>query len=287
MRSNDRIGWLAAVPFLLVHVVAIVFVAVEGFSWSGFGLAVLLYYVRMFGITGGNHRYFSHKTYQTSRAFQFVLALLGTLSVQKGVLWWASHHRNHHKYSDKPEDIHSMKLRGFFWSHVGWILSHKYDATEWDEIRDFAKYKELVWLNRYHLIPITASAVLLYAAGGWFAMGWGFFVSTVMLWHGTFTINSLAHWLGRRRYATTDESRNSLILALLTMGEGWHNNHHYYPKAVNQGFFWWEIDVTYYILRLLSVFGIVWDLKTPPLKIRDRAPIASRRRDRAAALHVS
>jgi stearoyl-CoA desaturase (delta-9 desaturase) len=282
--GKGSIGWLSSIPFLLVHVAAVVFVIAYGFSWKGLGLAVLFYYIRMFGITGGNHRYFAHKTYQTSRAFQLVLALLGTISVQKGVLWWAAHHRVHHKFSDKPEDIHSMKQRGFLWSHVGWILSHKYDATEWDQIPDFAKYPELRWLNRFHLIPITAFAVILFLCGGWFALGWGFFVSTSLLWHGTFTINSLSHWLGRRRYATTDESRNSLLLALLTMGEGWHNNHHYYPKAANQGFFWWEIDMTYYILRLLSLVGVVWDVKTPPLKIRDRAAITRAART-APALH--
>jgi len=274
--SLTRIAWLTSIPFFAVHVAAVAGVWALGWSWKGFLLAVGFYYLRMFGITAGNHRYFAHRTYKTSRVFQFVLAFIGTLSVQKGVLWWAAHHRLHHKFSDKPGDIHSRKINGFIWSHVGWILARKHDETEWDQIRDFRAYPELVWLNRWHLVPITAFALTLYLTLGWWGIVWGFFVSTSMLWHGTFTINSLAHWIGRRRYATTDDSRNSLILALITLGEGWHNNHHYYPKAVNQGFFWWEIDVTYYVLRTLSVFGIVWDLHTPPAKIRDRAPITSR-----------
>ncbi|WP_394847596.1 acyl-CoA desaturase [Pendulispora brunnea] len=274
--SLSRIAWITSIPFFAVHVAAVAGVWALGWSWKGFLLAVGFYYLRMFGITAGNHRYFAHRTYKTSRVFQFVLAFIGTLSVQKGVLWWAAHHRLHHKFSDKPGDIHSRKLNGFLWSHVGWILARKYDETEWDQIRDFRAYPELVWLNRWHLVPITAFAVTLYLTLGWWGLVWGFFVSTSLLWHGTFTINSLAHWIGRRRYTTTDDSRNSLLLALITLGEGWHNNHHYYPKAVNQGFFWWEIDVTYYVLRVLSVFGIVWDLHTPPAKIRDRAPIASR-----------
>ena len=274
--SLTRIAWLTSIPFFFVHVAAVVGVIMLGWSWKGFALTVGLYYLRMFGITAGNHRYFAHRTYKTSRAFQFVLALIGTLSVQKGVLWWAAHHRLHHKFSDKPGDVHSRKLQGFFWSHVGWIIARKYDETEWDQIRDFRGYPELVWLNRFHLVPIVTFAVGLFLAGGTWALVWGFFVSTTLLWHGTFTINSLAHWMGRRRYATTDDSKNSLILALITLGEGWHNNHHYYPKAVNQGFFWWEVDGTYYVLRALSALGIVWDLHTPPTKIRDRAPLASR-----------
>jgi len=270
VEEDDRIDWPAAIPFWGIHVLAVVGIWRLGFSWKGVAIAVFFYYLRMFAVTAGYHRYFAHKTYKTSRAFQFFLALLAQSSTQKGALWWAAHHRNHHKYSDKPEDIHSMKLRGFLWSHVGWILMHKYDATEWQEIQDFAKFPELRWLNRYHVVPTLILATLLYVFGGWTWLVWGYLVSTSFLWHGTFSINSLAHWLGRRRYATTDESRNSLFLALITMGEGWHNNHHYFPKSTSQGFYWWEIDMSYMILRALAAVGIVWDLQTIPKKIRDR-----------------
>jgi stearoyl-CoA desaturase (delta-9 desaturase) len=264
---------VASIPFALVHVVAIVGVALLGFSWSGVLLALGLYYLRMFGITAGFHRYFSHRGYKTSRAFQFVLALIGTLSVQKGVLWWAAHHRDHHRWSDMPEDIHSPVQRGFLFSHVGWILCHRYDRTKVERIRDFASYPELVWLNQYYLIPQVAFAVLLFLVGGVHALVWGFFVSTTLLWHGTFSINSLTHLFGKKRYESKDESRNSLILALVTMGEGWHNNHHFYQSTANMGFFWWEIDLSYYVLRALSWVGVVWDLRKPPRWVLEEAPL--------------
>ena len=276
--ASKRPQLFTSIPFFAVHVVAVLGVFWVGFSWSGLLLAVALYYVRMFFVTAGFHRYFAHKTYKTSRAFQFVLAVMAQTTTQKGVLWWAGHHRLHHKLSDKPGDVHSLKLDGFFWSHVGWILSTKHEATDLATLPDLAGYPELRWLNRFHLVPSLALAAALWLTGGTWALYWGFFVSTTALWHGTFTINSLCHWMGRRRYATTDESKNSLILALVTLGEGWHNNHHYYPRAVNQGFYWWEIDITYYVLRGLAAVGLVWDLQTVPKKIRDRGAAVRKRR---------
>lgn len=262
-----RIDWLGSLPFFGVHLAAVAGIAWLGWSWSGFALALALYYVRMFGVTAGYHRYFSHRTFRTSRFFQFVLALLAMSSVQKGVLWWASHHRIHHKFSDQPGDVHSVARDGFLWGHVGWILSRKYKDTDLDRVRDLARYPELRWLDRWYVVPGVAFALATFAAGSWWGLVWGFLVSTTLLWHGTFTINSLSHLYGRRRYATGDDSRNSLVLALITMGEGWHNNHHYYQRATNQGFFWWELDLSYYILRLLSLIGVVWDLHTPPSRV--------------------
>jgi len=259
----------STVPFWAMHVVAIAGVIWLGWSWSGLALAIAFYYLRMFGITAGYHRYFSHRSFKTSRAGQFFFALLGTLAVQKGVLWWSAHHRRHHKHSDQPDDVHSPRQGGFWWSHVGWILDSVHEETDWRRIPDLAKFPELVWLNRWYLVVNVASAVLLLAIGGAWALVWGFFVSTVLLWHGTFTINSFSHIIGRRRYQTTDDSRNNLILALITMGEGWHNNHHYYMRATNQGFFWWEIDLSYYLLRLMQLAGLVWDIHTPPRHVLD------------------
>ena len=258
-----------SLPFFLAHLAAVIGVAVLGFSWKGLLLAVVIYYVRMFGVTAGYHRYFSHRTFRTGRVMQLILALLAMSSAQKGVLWWAAHHRAHHKYSDLPGDVHSAKLDGFWWSHVGWIISSKHEDTDMSKVKDLAAYPELRWLNRWFLVPPVVLGVGLWLAGGWFALVWGMFVSTTLLWHGTFTINSLTHLFGRRRYATTDNSRNSFLLALVTMGEGWHNNHHYYQRSVNQGFFWWEIDPTYYLLRALAAVGLVWDLHTPPRRVRD------------------
>jgi stearoyl-CoA desaturase (Delta-9 desaturase) len=263
MKKRDY-GWLVSAPFFGVHVAAVVGVALLGWSWKGFALAMALYFIRMFGVTGGYHRYFAHRTYRTSRPFQFVLAWLATSSLQKGVLWWAAHHRDHHKHSDTKLDPHSWREEGFWWSHVGWILSNDTDETDFKKISDFARYPELRWLNKYHLVPGVLLGVALFLIGSWPALVWGLFVSTTLLWHGTFSINSLAHWWGRRRYKTTDASKNSLALALVTMGEGWHNNHHYYPRSTAQGFFWWEVDATYYVLFCLSKLRLVWDLHTPP-----------------------
>ena len=268
--QQDRTISLRSVPFLLVHVVAIVGVAWLGWSWTGLLLAVALYYVRMFGVSAGYHRYFSHRSFRTSRPVQFALALLATSSVQKGVLWWASHHRAHHKHSDQPGDVHSAARDGFLWSHLGWILSARFEQTDRPLVNDLAAFPELVWLERWHLVPPVVLAVGLGLVGGPWAVLWGFFVSTVLLWHGTFTINSLAHRVGRRRYPTGDESKNSLVLALLTMGEGWHNNHHHYQRSSNQGFYWWEIDCTQYLLRAMAAIGIVWDLHGVPRSVRQR-----------------
>jgi stearoyl-CoA desaturase (delta-9 desaturase) len=268
-QREHRVAWFKAAPFFAVHVAAVVGLLWFPWSWSGALLAVALYYVRMFGVTGAYHRYFSHRTYRTSRAFQFVLAVLAMTSVQKGVLWWASHHRSHHRNSDQPNDVHSVLQDGFWWSHVGWIVSRKYDETDLSKIKDLARFPELRFLDRWHVLPPIAYASALYLIGGTWALFWGFFVSTTLLWHGTFTINSLTHVFGSQRYVTTDNSRNHLLLALITMGEGWHNNHHYYQRSVNQGFFWWEIDMTYYVLRVLSWVGLVWDLHKPPQHVID------------------
>lgn len=267
-KPTHRIDVVRSSPFFLVHVVAVLGVFWLGWSWSGLALALALYAVRMFGVTGAYHRYFSHRTYKTSRPFQLVLAVLAMTSVQKGVLWWAAHHRHHHRMSDQPGDTHSVLQDGFWYSHVGWILTPDNHDTDLSRVKDLARYPELRFLDRFYYLPAIALGVGLFAAGGWWALYWGFTVSTTLLWHGTFTINSLTHVFGSKRYVTTDNSRNNFWLALITLGEGWHNNHHYYQRATNQGFFWWEIDVTYYVLKLLSWAGLVWDLHTPPPHVR-------------------
>jgi stearoyl-CoA desaturase (delta-9 desaturase) len=264
-RPDERsIRRWTTLPFFAVHVVAIAGVVWLGPSWRGVALAVALYYVRMFFVTGAYHRYFSHRSFRTSRAMQLFFAFFAMTSSQKGVLWWASHHRAHHKYSDQEGDAHSVQREGFLWGHVGWILSRKYEKIDSKRIRDFAKYPELVWLDRFWVLVPAALGVGLFLVGGWFTLVWGFLVSTVLLWHGTFTINSLTHVFGRRRYETGDNSRNSFILAIVTMGEGWHNNHHYYQRSAQQGFFWWEIDLSYYVLRVLAALRLVWGLEPPP-----------------------
>ncbi len=260
-----------------IHLAALGGVLLTGWSWPGVGLAIGLYFARMAFVCLAYHRYFAHRTFKTSRAFQAVLAFLAQTSAQKGVLWWAANHRLHHKYSDTALDPHSARERGVWWAHVGWILGPEYDATRWEEIGDFARHRELVWLNRYHLLPAAVFAAACLVLGGVYGFVWGFLVSTVLLWHGTFTINSLAHLVGRRRYDTGDGSRNNWALALITLGEGWHNNHHAYQSCARQGFFWWEYDPAYYLLRLLALIGLVWDVREPPKRV-----LARRRRRRPA-----
>ena len=248
-RADERVG-LTSIPYWLMHVVALG-VCFVPFSWGLVGLCVGLYYLRMFGITAGYHRYFAHRGYKTGRVFQFVLAWLGTMSSQKGVLWWSGHHRHHHRYSDMEEDIHSPK-RGFWWSHQTWFLVPRFDRTAEAQLREFRSYPELAFLDRHWWIGPTSLGVATLVIGGLPAFLWGFVLSTVLLWHGTFTINSLAHVWGSRRYPTTDTSRNNFFLALITMGEGWHNNHHHYQSTANNGFFWWEIDLSYNITAGLN-----------------------------------
>lgn len=239
----------------------------SGASTRALLLCVGFYYLRMFGITAGYHRYFAHRSFKTSRAFQFVLALLGTLSIQKGVLWWAGHHRDHHRYSDTPKDLHSPRQQGFWWAHMGWFMAWDHWKTPMHRIRDFEVYPELRLLNRFWVVPFVLLCVLVYLTLGFTELVWGCFISTVALFHGTFFINSLAHVFGRQVYVTGDDSRNSMFLALLTMGEGWHNNHHYYPASARQGFHWWQIDMSWWVLWLLERFGLIWDVQRPSTQV--------------------
>jgi len=266
---NEHINRRSSIPFILLHFLPLL-AFVTGVTWRAVWLGVILYFVRMLAITAGYHRYFSHRSYRLGRVSQFVLAFIGSTAAQKGALWWAAHHRAHHKNSDTERDIHSP-IRGFWWSHVGWILCDKYNKTDSDAITDFTRYPELVWLDKHDWIGPWSLGIASYLIAGWSGLLIGFFASTIVLWHATFCVNSLAHVLGRRVYDTTDTSRNSTIVALITSGEGWHNNHHRYPWAARQGFRWWQIDVTYYVLRLFSFVGIVHDLRPVPRAVRDEA----------------
>jgi stearoyl-CoA desaturase (Delta-9 desaturase) len=250
---------------------------VRGASPKLLALALATYALRMFAITGVYHRYFSHRTYKTSRAFQFVLALLGTSATQKGPLWWASTHRLHHKHSDTERDVHSPGRRGFWHAHMGWWLGREHEETRLDQIGDFARFPELRWLDQYHVVGVLLLMGVTALVGGFDGFLWGYVVSTCAVLHATFTINSLAHVFGSRRYATSDTSRNNALLALLTFGEGWHNNHHHYQSSCRQGFYWWEVDVSYYAIKLLERVGLVWDVREPPERVlaegrRPRAP---------------
>ncbi len=262
--KRKRYQWHTMIPFILLHVTALAMVFTVPFTLSAILWFFGSYFLRMFGVTGGYHRYFSHRSYKVNRFWQFCLAFLAETSGQKGVLWWAAHHRDHHKYSDRVEDLHSPVNDGFWWSHLGWILSDEYDHYDPKRVADFGRFPELRWLNKWHLVPPVLYAVAILLIGGKSALVWGFFASTVLLYHGTFLINSLAHIWGTKRFPTKDESRNNFWLAVVTMGEGWHNNHHHYMSSVRQGIRWWEVDVTFYVLKALSWIGITRELRAFP-----------------------
>ena len=293
LEPNPRPDFLASWAFLGVHLAALASLF-TGFSWVALGVAALTFWVRLFGITGGYHRYFSHRSYRTSRPFQFVLAWLGAGAGQNGPLWWVSHHRHHHRHADTEEDVHPPGLRGFWWAHAGWILSRRYAGYDTSIVGDLRRYPELRFLDRNHMLAPLSLGLFLYGLGwflearfpalgtsGWQMVGWGLFISTVALYHTTFLVNSVAHMKGTRRFDTDDESRNNWWVALLTLGEGWHNNHHRWASSERQGFYWWEIDVTHYVLKALSWVGVVWDLKTPPSKVYAEAEGGTRSRGRA------
>jgi stearoyl-CoA desaturase (delta-9 desaturase) len=222
-----------------------------------------MYGIRMFGITAGYHRYFSHRAFKTGRFFQFILALTGCLAMQKGPLWWAAYHRHHHQHADQPDDAHSPSHGGLWWSHVGWFLCERYDDANFGYVKDLARYPELRWLDHHYTVPGILLAVACLLLAGWQGLIWGFFISAVLSYHATFAINSICHVSGSVRYNTSDTSRNNAFFGVICLGEGWHNNHHHYSTSARMGFFWWEIDIAYYVLRLLAFFGVVWELRQP------------------------
>ena len=281
--GDDRIDWLRATPFIAMHLACLLAFWV-GVSPIAVIVAVALYAIRMFALTGFYHRYFSHRTFRTSRAVQFVFALIGASCVQRGPLWWAAHHRNHHRHTETERDPHSPRVHGFWWSHMGWFLTREGFRTDWSRIPDLAKFPELRWLDRFDTLVPVLLAVALFGLGallervapglgtsGGQMLVWGFFISTTVLFHATVTINSLSHRFGSQRFETGDDSRNNLWLALLTFGEGWHNNHHFFPGTVRQGFRWWEIDLTWYGLKVMSWCGLVRDLKPVPAWVHGKA----------------
>lgn len=276
----DRIDWTRVLPFVGMHLMCFAVIWV-GWSPVAVTITVIAYVVRMFAITGFYHRYFSHRTFKTSRIAQFLFGVLGAAAVQRGPIWWAAHHRHHHAHSDQPEDPHSPLQHGFWHAHMGWFLTRKGFTPDLQRVRDLQAFPELRFLDRFDIVvPIIFAYGMLklgqylqmyspeLGTTGWQMLIWGFFISTVACYHGTYTINSLSHVFGKQRYETKDDSRNNWALAILTLGEGWHNNHHHYPSATRQGFYWWEIDLTYYLLKCLSWVGLIWDLKSVPPSVR-------------------
>ena len=288
--SSTRLNWIRIIPFIGLHLacLGVIWVGVSPFAvWFAIGFFVL----RMFAITGFYHRYFAHKTFSTNRFWQFIFAVIGSSAVQRGPLWWAAHHRHHHQHSDTDKDLHSPEQQGFWWSHVGWFTCDTAFLTDYRRVGDWARYPELRFLNRFDAIVPLVCLVGIYALGEALAtwapsLGtnglqltvWGFFISTVAVFHGTVSINSLAHVWGRRRFETSDDSRNNFWLALLTLGEGWHNNHHRWPTSARQGFRWWEIDITFYLLWLMEKVGIIHNLKPIPRAVYEETLERDRQR---------
>ncbi|TVR40332.1 MAG: acyl-CoA desaturase [Planctomycetota bacterium] len=289
LNTDANKGWLALrpwshlrlLPFVLIHVGAIAAFFV-GVSAIAIAVAIGLYFLRMFAITAFYHRYFSHRGFKTSRLVQFLGALLGNTAAQRGPLWWAAHHREHHRHSDTEDDTHSPITGSLWHSHVGWIADPANYHTQHRWVQDWQRYPELVWLNRFDSLAPLLLAIACFATGvaleawlpHWGTNGlqmflWGFCLSTVAVYHATFAINSLAHRWGKRRFSTSDHSRNNALLALLTLGEGWHNNHHRHASSARQGFYWWEIDCSWLVLRAMAAVGLVWDLKGVPQRILD------------------
>lgn len=278
--SDERhFNLLRLLPFILLHLGCLAALYV-GVSTTALVICALMYLIRMFAITAFYHRYFAHRTFKTNRFWQFIFAFIGNSAAQRGPLWWAAHHRHHHQHSDSEQDLHSPLQQGFWWSHVGWFSCNAAFKTPWQRIRDFAQFPELRFINRFDALAPAILGISLYALGELLAVYaphlntngaqlfvWGFVISTVLLFHATVTINSLGHVWGKRRFNTRDDSRNNAFLALLTLGEGWHNNHHRFPAATRQGFYWWQLDICYAVLWLLAKLGIVWDLKPVPQHI--------------------
>ncbi|MDX1588829.1 MAG: acyl-CoA desaturase [Oleiphilaceae bacterium] len=288
--TNTDFNWIRVLPFIALHLacLGVIWVGISPFAvWFAVGFFLL----RMFAITGFYHRYFAHKTFKANRGWQLVFAILGASAAQRGPLWWAAHHRHHHQHSDEPNDLHSPTQQGFWWSHLGWFTCDAAFRTDEKRIKDWMKFPELRFINRFDALVPLSCILLIYGLGELLAatapllgtngpqlLIWGFFISTVALFHGTVSINSLAHVWGRRRFNTPDSSRNNFLLALVTLGEGWHNNHHRWPGSARQGFRWYEVDITYYVLWLMSKLGIIYDLKPIPQHIRQETLHQDQRR---------
>ena len=285
--DEDNRLLMASSPIALMHFLALGTIF-TGFSWVALATLLITYVVRVFALTAGFHRYFSHRAFKTSRIFQFIMAWVGTSSAQLGPMWWAANHRHHHLHSDKPEDIHSPVVKSAFWAHIGWVMCRAYGSIQHERVRDLSKYPELRFIDRFHVLPVLSLILFLYGLGvglnhfypalgtsGLQLVMWGFFLSTILVYHVTFCVNSVTHIIGDKRFDNDDESRNNWWIALLTFGEGWHNNHHRWPLSARQGMYWWEVDLSYLLLRGLEKLGLIWDLKTYPKKIYAEAEAAA------------
>ena len=260
------------------------------FSWALVGLWAASHFIRAIGLTLAFHRYFAHRSFQMNRVARFVWAFIGTAAMQKGPLWWAGHHVNHHRYADRDGDPHSPAISGFYYAHIGWFLNDtKYDRLPPTNpvVRDFSKAPEIAWLEQCFWAPPLMFAVALFLIGGWPYFIWGFATPTMTLAHATFAINTVNHLWGSRRFETHDDSRNNAVTAFFSAGEGWHNNHHRYQRAARNGFYWWEVDITWYVIRAMAAVSLAWNIQEVPTRIYSEASAVKARRDRLSVVeHV-
>jgi stearoyl-CoA desaturase (delta-9 desaturase) len=254
------------------------------FHWGLVPLWAASHFLRAIGLTLAFHRYFAHRAFQMSRATRFAWAWIGTSAMQKGPLWWAGNHVDHHKYADREGDPHSPRLSGFYYAHIGWFL----DDAKWERVsqanpvlRDFGSVPEIAFLDRWYIVPPLTLAVAMFAMGGFPWLFWGFCLPTMTLAHATFAINTVNHLWGSRRFDTIDESRNNPITAFFAVGEGWHNNHHRYQRSARNGFYWWEFDPTWYAIKAMSWVGLAWDIQPVPARIYEEARQVSTRDTRS------
>lgn len=265
--KRDGINWLSVIVLSVFHAGAVL--ALFFFSWPALLAALVLYWVTLsFGIGMGYHRLLTHRSYQAPKWMEYLLAVCGTLSLEGGPIGWVSTHRIHHQFSDKHGDPHTPR-DGRWWSHILWTLVG--DATDRNTVEcsryapDLCKDRFLVALSRYHYIPLLILAPLLLLFGGLPFLLWGVFFRVTVGLHATWMVNSLTHFWGRRRFPTRDDSRNNWFVALLSFGEGWHNNHHAHPTSARHGLAWYEIDMSWMTIRLLQIVGLVKSVRVAGL----------------------
>jgi stearoyl-CoA desaturase (Delta-9 desaturase) len=261
--ENKKPNWAIISVLVVLHAGA--FAALFMFSWRAFIVSVLLYWASVgLGISMGYHRLHTHRSYKLPRALEYFLALCGTLSLEGGPIFWVATHRIHHQYSDKPGDPHSPR-DGAWWSHIGWLLTgeSKHNNTKLMSkyAPDLAKDRFYTTLNTYHWVPILVVSALLLIFGGLPMLLWATCMRLTFGLHATWTVNSITHMWGSRRFHTRDDSRNNVLIALLTFGEGWHNNHHAHPTSARHGLAWYEIDFSWIQISILKAFGIATGVK--------------------------
>lgn len=273
----QRLSVVTSGVLIWFHVQAVA--AFFAFTWTNVLIASMFYWMAVgLGISMGYHRLHTHRGFKTFKLFEYFLAICGTLTLEGGPIFWVATHRLHHQHSDQPEDPHTPRVSGF-WAHLGWIIfgeAHHNDTGRMARYApDLAKDRFYRWLTTYHWVPLTLLGFLLLAIGGWGLVNWAIFLRVVVGLHSTWLINSATHMWGRRRFATQDDSRNTWWVALLTFGEGWHNNHHAHPTSARHGLAWYELDVTWIELKIFEALGLVWDVRVATLSRRSGEEFAA------------